>query len=237
MTEILAFIPARGGSKRLRRKNLRSLGGLSLLERTDRVVREGAAGTPCLLSTDDPEIAETGRSLDWQVPFLRPDHLAADDTPTLPVALHALDWWRDTFAAEPEWLLLMQVTSPFRTSGLISKAVGMIRERPALTAVLGVNAMHRTPGDIHRMDNAGVLSPLGERDGTNMLYTPNGTLYLIRSRILRETGSWAPPGTAPLVTSAIEAMDIDTPEDWRLAEAVVAAGLDPLNPNMTLAAQ
>lgn len=225
--ELLAIVPARGGSKRLRRKNLRALGGLSLMARTDRALREGAPGTPCLLSTDDAEIADAGRALGWQVPLLRPPDLAQDATPTLPAVLHALDWWRADKGADPDWLLLLQVTSPFRTSAVIARALDQSRDRAGLNAVLGVTALHRSPADIHRCRRDQTLEPLGTRDDTRVLYTPNGTLYLIRSKSLRDTRCWAPPGTAPLATGPIESLDIDTEEDWQLCRAIVDAGLDP----------
>src|SRR5262245_47934853 len=88
---VLALIPARGGSKSIPRKNVRLLGGIPLLAWSIAAARESRRVARTVVSTDDPEIRELALAWGAEAPFLRPDELARDDTPDLPVFLHALD--------------------------------------------------------------------------------------------------------------------------------------------------
>src|SRR6185312_12148312 len=115
---ILGLVPARGGSKSIPRKNLAPLAGKPLLAWTADAALAARRLTRTVLSTDDVEIAELGRTLGLDVPFLRPAELAADATPMLPVMRHAADW----FAARGgtvEAVVLLQPTSPLRTAAHI----------------------------------------------------------------------------------------------------------------------
>ena len=122
---VLGIVPARGGSKGLTNKNLRALGGQSLLARTAEAVRSSRSLTRTVLSTDDPAIAEAGRALGFDVPFMRPAELAADETPMLPVLQHAVQTLaRGGFQADV--VVLLQPTSPFRRAEHIDAAVDLL---------------------------------------------------------------------------------------------------------------
>src|SRR5690349_4345310 len=112
---VIAVIPARGGSKRVPRKNLSLCGGKALIAHTFEAAKSSQFLDRVILSTDDEEIATMGRQFGIEVPFLRPANLAADDAPMAPVLQHVLDW---TDAAAPiniDALVLLQPTSPLRT--------------------------------------------------------------------------------------------------------------------------
>ena len=99
---LLILVPARGGAKRLPGKNLKQLGGKSLIAHTADAIAQSGLEAPVVLSTDDPAIAEEGRRLGIQVPFRRPDELSGDAASTAGVVLHALDWFQAASGAAPQ---------------------------------------------------------------------------------------------------------------------------------------
>src|SRR5690242_9753178 len=111
---VLGLIPARGGSKGVSRKNIRPLGGKPLLQWTAEAALAAQRLSGVVLSTDDPEIAEVGRTCGLQVPFLRPAPLARDDTPMLPVVQHAVRWAESAEGEHVDAVCLLQPTAPFR---------------------------------------------------------------------------------------------------------------------------
>lgn len=227
MSELLIVIPARGGSKRLPRKNLRPLGGSSLLERTHGAVGAAGLAVPCLLSTDDQEIACAGRKLGWMVPFLRPAELAADDAPTLFAVMHALDWFAEENGGDPAFVMVLQATSPFRGGESLRQGVDLLKANENADAVLGVAELHCGAKHVYRPAADGFLEPLqGGREQTPA-YVPNGALYLVRTAALRRHETLFPPRMLPLVMDTIASIDVDTELDWQLAEAVIASGLRP----------
>ena len=102
MENILIVIPARGGSKRIPNKNLRPLAGRSLIAHTLEAIGGSGVSAPVILTTDSEAIADEGRRLGLQVPFLRPAHMADDTSPTVSAVLHSLDWFCDDSGAAPD---------------------------------------------------------------------------------------------------------------------------------------
>ena len=220
--DVLVVIPARGGSKRLPGKNLRALGGRSLLARTADALRAAGISAPCYLSPDDERIAEAGRALGWLVPSLRPAELARDDTPTVPVVRHVVDWYRQARGGDPDTLMVLQVTSPFREGDTIRRGLALLAKQTDTQAVVAMSRIDRAPRHLFALDSEHHAVPLAESESPRPLYTPNGALYLVRTAAFRATGSLFPPRTAALITDPIEAIDVDDEADWRLAEAVAA---------------
>src|SRR5918999_4032681 len=127
---VLALVPARGGSKGIPGKNLRLLGGRTLIEYAAAAARDSGVVDRAVLTTDSEEIAAIGRRAGLDVPFLRPASLAADDTPMQPVVEHALAALaEDGFV--PDIVLLLQPTSPLRTPDHLRRAVAALRETNA----------------------------------------------------------------------------------------------------------
>ncbi|CAA7603172.1 3-deoxy-manno-octulosonate cytidylyltransferase [Acididesulfobacillus acetoxydans] len=113
-TRILGIIPARGGSKGIPRKNIRLLGGKPLLAWTIEAALEAGCLDRLILTTEDEEIAAVGRKYGCEVPFLRPAELAQDSTPGIEPVLHALRWLAEREGYRPDYVLLLQPTSPLR---------------------------------------------------------------------------------------------------------------------------
>lgn len=231
MTDLLIIIPVRGGSKRLPGKHTRSLAGRNLLERTQDAIAEAGLEAPVLLTTDDEDIAARGRALGWQVPFLRPAELASDSALTLPVVLHALDWYREENGADPNAVLLLQATSPLRSGAAIRGAAELFDTHDDIDAVIGVQRLGFGPDRVFYRDATKLLQPLSASDSHAALYVPNGTLYLVRSTALRLHGSLFPPAIIPFEMDSAASIDIDTEADWRLAQALLSQPSAPLPPS------
>jgi CMP-N,N'-diacetyllegionaminic acid synthase len=222
--EIIGLIPARGGSKGIPGKNLAPLAGRPLLAHTADAARAARCLSRTILSTDDPAIAAAGRGLGLEVPFLRPPALAGDDTPMLPVLVHALDWCRDR-AAEPEIVVLLQPTSPLRRAADIDAAVGLMTRAGAETVVSVMAVPHRfTPASLMAMDTDGSLRSLDDgpmvlrRQDKALLYARNGPAILaVRATALRRGTLYGEP-TLGYEMDAESSLDIDDPEDLWLAE-------------------
>jgi CMP-N-acetylneuraminic acid synthetase len=224
---VLALIPARGGSKGLPGKNIRPLAGRSLVARAGAVARESGVVDRVVLSTDANDIAEEGRRAGIEVPFMRPDALARDDTPMLPVILHALD------ALEAEqWhadiVLLLQPTSPLRQPAHLRSAVTMLRDSRADSVVSVVELpRHMSPDYVMQIAD-GALKPFlpegartTRRQDARPAYVRDGTVYAFWRDTLERFGSIYGERCLPLVLRPEESVTIDTPGDWAAAERML----------------
>jgi CMP-N,N'-diacetyllegionaminic acid synthase len=224
---ILALIPARGGSKGLPGKNVRPLAGHSLIEYAARVARESAVVDRAVLTTDVEEIAAEGRRVGLEVPFLRPAHLAQDDTPMLPVIEHAVT----TLAGSgfvPDIVLLLQPTSPLRTPEHLRAAVRLLRDSRADSVVTVVELpRHLSPDYVMRIENDALVPFLPEgarvtrRQDARPAYVRDGTIYAFWRRTLVEQGSIYGARCLPLVVNPAESITIDSPADWDAAERLL----------------
>lgn len=230
---VLALVPARGGSKGLPGKNARTLGDLSLLAWTVEAVRASGVELGALvLTTDSPELAEVGRAAGLEVPFMRPDELASDTADALSVVDHALAWFARERDREFDAVAWLQPTSPFRRPSALAEALRLL-DQADVPGVVGVKDLHRSPSVLYRADDTNRLTPLSaaepqqtRRQDIRSVLTPNGALYVTKVATIREARTLLPSGAIGIVMDQIESIDIDDATDWALAEAVVTAGLD-----------
>lgn len=220
---LLVIVPARGGSKRLPGKNLMPLAGRSLIARVADFAGAEGILAETLLSTDDEKIAAEGRRAGLAVPFLRPASLAGDATPTFDVVAHAIEWASAQRGALPEFVAVLQPTSPFRRPGLFAEALGRLRSERGVAAVVAMSRLHVGERFLFRQSTGASVEPLGTR--TDPVLAPSGALYLGRTAAVLAARSLYPTPVGAIETSSIEAVDIDTEDDFRLAEAMIAAGL------------
>lgn len=228
MGNVLALVPARGGSKGIPDKNIRPLAGRTLLEYAARAASESAVVDRVVLSTDSERVAEEGRRAGLEVPFIRPTELAQDDTPMLPVIDHAVE-----FLAQHGWdaeiVVLLQPTSPLRTPSHIRAAVQELRESKADSVVTVVELpRHVSPDYVMRIDDGRLVPFLDEgaritrRQDARPAFVRDGTVYAFWTRTLRETRSIYGHNCRPLVVPARESITIDTQDDWEDAERRLA---------------
>jgi CMP-N-acetylneuraminic acid synthetase len=226
---VLALIPARGGSRGIPDKNIRLLAGRTLLDYAADAARSSKVVDRIVLTTDSERIAVEGRRLGIDVPFLRPSELARDDTPMLPVIEHAVDALEQQ-GWNPDVIVLLQPTSPFRRPGHIRAAVEQLRETNADSVVSVVELpMHMSPDYVMRIDEGRLVPflPAGaavtRRQDARRAVLRDGTVYAFWRRTLRETRTIYGRDCRPMIVSAHESITIDTPEDWIEAERRLAA--------------
>lgn len=223
----LVILPARSGSKGLKDKNIRLLGGKPLLAWTaDALKAADIDDYLAVLSTDSELYAEIGRQAGLLVPFLRPSFLSSDTATSQQVIEHAVGWFDSEYGGLPLQVMLLQPTSPFRSAAIIRQAVCMLAQQQA-DAVIGCKEIHRDLTTLFRCEN-GFLTPLDasrptqtSRQQSKPLLTPNGAMYLVKTQCLLEGQSFFPAKTLALPMNAIQSLDIDTEEEWAMAEAFI----------------
>lgn len=224
MSGVLGIVPARGGSKGVPGKNVRLLAGRPLLEYTAQAAHESGVLDRIVLSTDSEEIAAVGRQCGLEVPFMRPAHLAQDDTPMLPVLRHAID----TLSAEgwtADIIVLLQPTSPLRRPAHIREAVERLRASKADSVVTVVQVPpHLSPDYVMRIegDRLKPFLPEGERvtrrQDARPAYSRDGTVYVFWRTTLERFGTIYGERCEPIIIDAADSLSIDTADDWAEAE-------------------
>ena len=216
----LAVIPARAGSRRLPRKNLRLLRGVPLIEHTVRAARSAARVDRVVVSTDSEAIARVAVTAGAEVPFLRPAELATDDAATLPVIRHAVEWFESN-EGPVDVVVTLQPTSPLRGAGEIDAAVALLDD-PAVDSAVSVAPIGLSASVVGVLEDGRYRAALGAdrrpRDGEPVppAVRVTGAVYVTRRALLRE-GRLLGDRPAALLTDAATAIDVDTLADLRRA--------------------
>lgn len=230
MSEILALIPARGGSKGIPRKNLRSVYGKPLIVYTIQDALACGHITRTVVSTDDPEIAQVALAAGAEVPFLRPAKLAQDRTPDLPVFQHAMRWLKEQQGYEPDLVVHLRPTCPVRNVETIAAAIDALEAHQEATALRSVSWPVQTPYKMWRIVD-GYLKPLLELDGVPEPYSQprqmlpelfwqNGYVDVIRSQTILTRHSMTGPRVLPFRIQE-PCVEIDYEESLHVAERLM----------------
>jgi N-acylneuraminate cytidylyltransferase len=232
--DVLALIPARGGSKSIPGKNIKLLGGHPLIAYSIAAAQAAVSITRVIVSTDDPEIAAVARRYGAEVPFIRPEELAQDDTPDLPVFQHTLTWLEEQEAYRPAIVVQLRPTSPFRRTRHIDQAVERLSARPDADAIRTVCEPFQNPFKMWRFEPDGLMAPLLEiglpepynlpRQALPRVYWQTGYVDAAWRKTILEKNSMTGDRILPLVIDPTEWVDIDSPADWRWAERLLAVG-------------
>ncbi|HEY0970474.1 MAG TPA: acylneuraminate cytidylyltransferase family protein [Gemmatimonadales bacterium] len=225
---VLGLIPARGGSKGVVRKNIHPVCGRPLLHYTVDAALGATRLSRVMVSTDDDEIARAARECGVDVPFMRPPELARDDTPMLPVVQHAVRW----LAARGESydaVCLLQPTNPLRRAADIDGAVELLERTGADSVLSFVDAGEKHPARMKYIDAEGRVSdpPFAEasegqrRQELPPLYLREGSIYLTRTRVIMQRGSFKGDDCRAWIIPQERACNIDTPFDLFIAERLL----------------
>ncbi len=232
---VLGLILARGGSSGIPGKNIKPLAGVPLIAYTVAAARACSSIDRVLLSTDSPEIAAVAQRYGAEAPFMRPAELARADSPSMGAVIHALDWLREQQQWEPSWVVLLQPTSPLRRAKHIDDGFAALRAARGDSLVSVVKVKHHPAWCYTRSGTEGFLSKYQSgvqatrRQDLPEVLALNGALYIATPEVLRRGGAVG-ERCVPLVMGSLESVDLDTPQDWALCEAIVAAKLVELEP-------
>lgn len=230
--KVLAVIPARGGSKGIPRKNIAPLGGKPLIAWTVSAAREAKGVTRVVVSTDDTEIANCARSAGAEVPFLRPANLAGDTVLALPVIAHALTELKNLEDWQPDVVVYLQPTSPFRRATDIDAALNLLRADPTADTVVSVVAVPHNlrPASLMKQLPDGSVEftmPAEQRifrrqeKGSSVLVARNGPALLVLRREVIERGRLYGERILSLQMDYLRSLDIDEPLDLVIAEKLL----------------
>lgn len=243
MTDILAIIPARGGSKGIPRKNIRSFSGFPLISWSIAAAKHSKLVTRVIVSTDDEEIAAVAREWGAETPFLRPAEFAQDRTTDLPVFEHALQWLAENENYHPDVVVQLRPTSPIRPQNCVDDAVNILLEHPDAQSVRGIVPAGQNPHKMWRLPSGeqGPMKNLLDVEGIDEPYNaprqilPNifwqtGHIDAIRPEAIQQ-GSMSGKVMYPLMIDPKFTVDLDNLNDWMRAEWLVAfGGLDMVWP-------
>ena len=242
--EVLALIPARGGSKGIPRKNIRDFAGAPLIAWSIAAALRAESVTRVIVSTDDEEIAAVAREWGAETPFLRPAELAQDDTTDYPVFRHALDWLASRENYHPDVIVQLRPTSPVRPLNCVDDALRLLLAHPSADCVRGVVPSGQNPFKMWQVDaESGRMLPLlpveglaepynAPRQSLPKTYWQTGHIDAIRASTILEKASLTGDEIWPLMIDPRYSADIDTPADWeryeRLLQDPQIQAVDPL---------
>ena len=223
---VLAVIPARGGSKGIKLKNLRKIKGVSLVGRAISTLQESKLVNRIVVSTDHNEIAHEARRYDTDVPFLRPDNISGDRIGDIDVLHHALDASEAYFKEKYEYVAMIQPTSPIRFPDDIDKAISIIKESN-YDAVWSVSESDSKEHPFKQLIVQDKMLAYYDLKGKSIIarqqldktYHRNGVVYVFKSQIIRNRESLLTEKTFPLVLEGLR-VSIDTEWDLELCEYI-----------------
>lgn len=227
---ILAFIPARGGSKGIPRKNLVSIAGKPLLQYAIEAAAGCGANARIFLSSDDPEIVSVGRQLGVDSSgYLRPSYIAGDSASIVDAVMHALDWLQER-GERFDVVVLLQPTSPLRTVEDVEAALDLFRMSQRASTLVSVHRVSEHPFECLKVSEQGwnwMLRPdrsfAGRQEYQGSYYFVNGAIYIATVEHLRTRRTFVEEANSILYVMPPErGIDIDEPAQVRLAEWVLA---------------
>lgn len=227
--KLLALIPARGGSKGVPGKNIRLLGGESLLWYSYEAARISGLFSEIVLSTEDESIAEVGKKIGMMVPFIRPADLANDSAKSIDVVNHALTCMEE-MGYQYNAVVLLQPTSPFRRKNLIADAALLMQERGAdsIVSVRKVPHQYNPHWVFEATDDytlhiaTGEQELISQRQNLPDAYYRDGQIYITKTAVLKERNAFIGNKLTYILNEyAGSAINIDTLEDWQAAEQYI----------------
>ena len=224
---VLAIVTARGGSKAIPRKNVKLLAGKPLIAWTIEGALECSGLSRTVVSTDDSEIAQICRKCGAEVPFMRPARLAQDNSPHMDVIVHAVEWLMTHESWYPDYVMLLQPTSPLCTAQDIDAAIALAIQRNA-DGIVSVSEAATHPYLVKGIKEDGSMFDVVEkakgylpRQSFPPAYVVNGAIYLARREVILKEKTWYTKRTYTYIMPPERSLDIDTPWDFYLADLIL----------------
>ncbi|HQS52158.1 MAG TPA: acylneuraminate cytidylyltransferase family protein [Daejeonella sp.] len=218
---VLAVIPARGGSKRLPRKNIMLLDGHPMIAYSIMAAKQATKVSDLVVSSEDEDILEVAQRYGAATPFKRPEHLATDEVRNIDVVLHALDYMEKIRGLQYDIVLLLQPTAPIRKASHIDEAIELLwrSHLPSLAAVKG--PYQKRDPILKRIDDQGYL--VAYRDNLDMdprepFYVYNAALYAVKRDYFVSEKKFISDRQIPYVMDKYHSTDVDEMADFLVAE-------------------
>lgn len=226
--EVLALIPARAGSQGVPKKNITPVGGKPMLAWSIEAAKASAPITRIIVSTDSDEIAKIGVTWGAEAPFLRPADISTSTATAMDALLHTLEWLQKNEGYQPEFVVLLQPTSPLRTATDIDAAWTILRNSNA-KAILGVTPVRQFPEWLYYVNESGQVESYldpgktanKQRQQLPNLYCSNGAIYILETAAILATKSWFPEPTVAYIMPPERSIDIDTLFDLKIADLLL----------------
>ncbi|KGM96428.1 acylneuraminate cytidylyltransferase [Clostridium novyi A str. 4552] len=221
---ILCIIPARGGSKGVYKKNIKLCNGKPLIAYTIEEAKKSKYIDRIIVSTDDNDIASIGKKFGAEVPFLRPDEIAGDDTPGITPIIHAINWLKDNEGYLPDYVMCLQCTSPLRKVEHIDEAIEKLINLE-VDSLVSVCEVEHSPFWMKEINN-GKMKDFIQTDKNNLyrrqnlptIYRLNGAIYIAKTQKLLQIKNWYTEDTIPYIMDKISSVDIDDEIDFKFGE-------------------
>ena len=217
---VLGVIPARGGSKRLPRKNVLALGGVPLIAYSIQAAKASKTLSDFLVTSEDAEILEVARRFGAPTPFVRPADLSTDTVRNIDTVRHALEFMEEDTAKRYDMVVLLQPTCPFRTAQHIDGAVVALwgSEFPTLASVKG--PYKKRDPNLKRIEEGRLLAYCEQAQGDDRVpfYVYNACIYAAKRDYFLREKRLVSNYQEPLIMSEEHSIDIDTELDLQVAE-------------------
>ena len=242
MSEIVALIPARGGSKRIPGKNLRLLNGVPLLAYTITVARESGIFDKIIVSTNDVSIARVALEYGALVPELRPELLASDSSPDIEWVMHALNQW--LCDSPPNYIAILRPTSPLRTSSTLVNAFDILKASSWADSLRAMEKVSQHPGKMWKVDTDWKAIPMlmqspgrvpthsSPSQSLEEVWIQNASLEIARVQMILETKLISGNNVLAYHMPGREGFDINTLDDFLFLEMLCQRNPEIL-PNLT----
>lgn len=226
---VIAIIPARSGSKGLPGKNTKDLCGKPLIAWTiDSALKSEHIDT-IVVSTDSKDIMKVGIDFGAEVPFLRPEELATDDSPTFDVLKHALDYYKTHFGYDFFYTVLLEPTSPLRNAEDIDRAMLQLTQNGHATSIVGISRTEtQNPSFLVRITESGVISRFDgleivttRRQDIDDIYFLEGSVYISETDALLKNRSFYHNQTIGCIFPKWKSLEIDDADDFIMVEALM----------------
>lgn len=227
---ILALVPARAGSKRIPNKNIKLLNGKPLIAYTIEAAQKSKYINRIIISTDSKEIAKVARKYEAEAPFLRPKKISQANSTEMEFFTHALNWFQKNENYEPDLIVLLYPTSPFRKSESIDRAIKEMLNHSEADSLRSIKLCSEHPYKMWVIEN-GYLKPLVKGKDPNIhtlsycllpiVYIQNASIYITKPSTIRNKKSPTGDIIIPFIMDEIESIDINTPSDFQLAETII----------------
>src|SRR4051812_4978229 len=235
MPSVVALIPARSGSERVREKNIRPLAGHPLLAYAIAAARQAEIFDRVLCSTDSGKIGEVAQRYGADVPFLRPAELATSTSPDIEWITHALAQLDDHY----DLFAIVRATNPFRGPDALRRGFEQLLATPEADSIRAVELVKQHPGKMWVVEGR-TMRPLldqsqldvawhaGQYQALPEIYVQNSALEIAWTRVVSQTGTREGKVVAPFFTEGYEGFNIDDEEDWERAHHLLDTGIATL---------